>query len=88
MPSSARCSHLQHTSWSSPAHQQVVTVQVAILSKMDHPHVVRYYAAWIEEEWSTVKREEDSDGLFASFAGSEDSEEEMPVGSPCYCITV
>lgn len=62
--------------------------EVALLSKMDHPHVVRYYAAWIEEGWGTVKNEEASDGMLNSFAGSEDSEEEMPEGSPCYCITV
>jgi serine/threonine protein kinase len=62
--------------------------EVALLSKMDHPHVVRYYAAWLEEEWTTVK-DEMCDGIFNSCMGSENSDEEvMPVGTPCYCITV
>jgi len=57
--------------------------EVALLSKLDHPHVVRYFAAWREEEWSTVKKPEEHEDLL-SFGLSDDSEEEMPVGSHHY----
>jgi len=78
--------------------------EVALLSKLDHPHVVRYFAAWKEEEWSVVKPLEESEDVFfngndtdygpgLSSQGSDSSqtqeqEEPMPVGSPCYSITV
>ena len=61
--------------------------EVTLLSKLDHPHVVRYFAAWKEEEWTQVRECDhlfDPDRTFYS----DDSEDEMPLGSPCYSITV
>lgn len=62
--------------------------EVALLSKLDHPHVVRYFAAWKEEEWGTVKPPEQSEDVFNHDFDTEDSEDDMPVGSPCFSITV
>jgi len=60
--------------------------EVALLSKMDHPNIVRYFAAWLEEEWSTVQETESDVEMFDYSEDSEDGQ--MRVGTPCYCITV
>lgn len=51
--------------------------EVMLLSRLNHPCVVRYYTAWPEEEYSTVIDTEDETST--TFTGEEDSESESDV---------
>jgi len=48
-----------------------VLSEVMLLSRLNHPYVVRYYTAWPEEEWGAFETEDESSTIFTEDGDSD-----------------
>ncbi|KAM5472512.1 eukaryotic translation initiation factor 2-alpha kinase [Microsporum audouinii] len=64
----------------SPVALKDTLSEIMLLSRLNHPYVVRYFTAWLEENYGAVDDEDDSDAVLSSEGSSSHSGDNIEFG--------